>query len=93
MDTYYTSHTNKTGRLRSSAQYIETDTEKQPKWEDKKQKPYERIEQRSRNNGVKQEVEELFEEIMRSNNLTDAEFKTLVIKMFNELLGKCRGIQ
>ena len=26
-------------------------------------------------------------EIMESNNLTDAEFKTLIIKMLNELLG------
>ena len=47
--------------------------ERQPNRKTKKQKPYERMEQRSRNNG--------------SSNLIDAEFKTLVIKMLNELRG------
>ena len=40
--------------------------------------------QRSRNHKREQNRDA---EIMKSSNLTDTEFKTLVIKMLNELLG------
>ena len=41
--------------------------------------------QRSRNHMTEQNRDP---HIMESSNLTDAEFKTLVVKMFNELMGR-----
>ena len=64
-------HANKTGRLRGFSLYIETDTAKMGR-------------KRSRNHMKEQNRDP---GIRESNNLTDAEFKTLVIKMLNELRG------